>query len=126
MKAELIDKYRETDFIQSVIKSTIMNFGLFCFIVVLICAVFYAPIEPINKEFIEPLYNKVDQLFSTFKSSHHHILRTFVTVTLIVKTSSAKIESDLDEKSLASKIQRIYKVSRLRFSLSDIWLQDSS
>jgi len=66
MKAELIDKYRETDFIQSVIKSTILNFSLFCFILVLICAVFCAPIEPINKEFIEPLYNKVDQLFSTF------------------------------------------------------------
>ena len=66
MKAELIDKYRDTDFIQSVIKSTIMNFSLFCFILFLICAVFFAPIEPINKEFIEPLYNKVDQLFSTF------------------------------------------------------------
>lgn len=68
MKAELIDKYRETDFIQGVIKSTLLNIGLLLSFLLIIIAVFLSPAvgNPLNNEFIEPFYNKVDQLFSSF------------------------------------------------------------
>jgi len=68
MKAELIDKYRETDFIQGVIKSTLLNIGLLFSVLLIIVAVLLSPAvgNPLSNEFIEPVYNKVYHLFSTF------------------------------------------------------------
>jgi len=64
MKAELIDKYKETDFIQGVIKSTLLNLVMLAVIVLLALIVIFPP-SPINKDFIEPLYNKCGQFLAT-------------------------------------------------------------
>lgn len=68
MKAELIEKYRETDFIQGVIKSTMINLGLFMLIIATLAVVLLSPslVEPINIDLVQPLWSKFDQLFTTF------------------------------------------------------------
>lgn len=68
MKAELIEKYRETDFIQSVIKSTIINLGLFVLIIGTLATVLLSPslVDPINTDLVQPIWSKFDQLFTTF------------------------------------------------------------